>query len=105
MMHFQTCAYMDLPCCCCCCCCCCCSELLADGIDTSLLLREAGHPSPFTYIIVDRAGEPACGTLWACRVVPPCGLQTKLLLVPSHTLLLCVSPFAVIVSSFEAVIG
>jgi len=37
--------------------CCCVSELQADGIDTQLILREAGHPSPFTYIIVDRAGK------------------------------------------------
>jgi hypothetical protein len=34
-----------------------CSELQGDGIDTSLILRAAGHPSPFTYIIVDREGE------------------------------------------------
>jgi hypothetical protein len=33
------------------------SELQGDGIDTSLILRAAGHPSPFTYIIVDREGE------------------------------------------------
>ncbi|KXZ55104.1 hypothetical protein GPECTOR_3g258 [Gonium pectorale] len=32
------------------------SELRADGIDTSAVLRAAGHPSPFTYIIVDRTG-------------------------------------------------
>ncbi|KAF8065876.1 STP13 [Scenedesmus sp. PABB004] len=32
------------------------SELQADGVDASLVLRAAGHPSPFTYIIVDRAG-------------------------------------------------
>eukprot|EP00882_Tetradesmus_deserticola_P005402 GHRQ01005685.1.p1 GENE.GHRQ01005685.1~~GHRQ01005685.1.p1 ORF type:complete len:493 (+),score=89.17 GHRQ01005685.1:314-1792(+) len=31
-------------------------ELQRDGIDTSLVLRAAGHPSPFTYIIVDRDG-------------------------------------------------
>ena len=31
-------------------------ELKADGIDTNLVLRAAGHPSPFTYIIVDRSG-------------------------------------------------
>ena len=33
------------------------SELKADGVDTSLILRATGHPSPFTYIIVDRSGE------------------------------------------------
>lgn len=33
------------------------SELQAAGIDTQLVLRAAGHPSPFTYIIVDRAGR------------------------------------------------
>ncbi|KAG2448408.1 hypothetical protein HYH02_006300 [Chlamydomonas schloesseri] len=32
------------------------SELHADGIDTTHVLRAAGHPSPFTYIIVDRQG-------------------------------------------------
>ncbi|GFR48228.1 hypothetical protein Agub_g10089, partial [Astrephomene gubernaculifera] len=32
------------------------SELQADGVDTSHVLRAAGHPSPFTYIIVDRQG-------------------------------------------------
>jgi hypothetical protein len=37
---------------------CLCSELQGDGIDTSLILRAGGHPSPFTYIIVDREGEP-----------------------------------------------
>ncbi|KAG2424569.1 hypothetical protein HXX76_014449 [Chlamydomonas incerta] len=31
-------------------------ELHADGIDTTHVLRAAGHPSPFTYIIVDRQG-------------------------------------------------
>ncbi|WIA17202.1 hypothetical protein OEZ86_014349 [Tetradesmus obliquus] len=43
------------------------SELHADGIDTSLVLRATGHPSPFTYIIVDREGAlgavgRACGS-------------------------------------------
>jgi hypothetical protein len=33
-----------------------CSELQEDGVSTELLLRAAGHPSPFTYIIVDRQG-------------------------------------------------
>ncbi|KAI8465093.1 MAG: PfkB-type carbohydrate kinase [Monoraphidium minutum] len=32
------------------------SELGAEGVDTSLVLRAEGCPSPFTYIIVDRAG-------------------------------------------------
>eukprot|EP00878_Enallax_costatus_P034999 GHUV01038957.1.p1 GENE.GHUV01038957.1~~GHUV01038957.1.p1 ORF type:complete len:333 (+),score=19.32 GHUV01038957.1:577-1575(+) len=32
------------------------SELNADGVDTSLIIRAADHPSPFTYIIVDREG-------------------------------------------------
>ncbi|EFJ40764.1 hypothetical protein VOLCADRAFT_84359 [Volvox carteri f. nagariensis] len=32
------------------------SELLRDGIDTTHVLRAEGHPSPFTYIIVDRQG-------------------------------------------------
>lgn len=51
-----------------------CSELHADGIDTSLLLREANHPSPFTYIIVDRAGEQqACsGALQYAASVVQC---------------------------------
>lgn len=33
------------------------SELQGDGIDTSLILRGSNSPSPFTYIIVDKAGE------------------------------------------------
>ncbi|KAG2501376.1 hypothetical protein HYH03_001164 [Edaphochlamys debaryana] len=32
------------------------TELHADGIDTQHVLRAPGHPSPFTYIIVDRQG-------------------------------------------------
>lgn len=32
------------------------SELRRDGIDTAHVLRAEGHPSPFTYIIVDRTG-------------------------------------------------
>ncbi|GIM06443.1 hypothetical protein Vretimale_10760 [Volvox reticuliferus] len=32
------------------------SELHRDGIDTAHVLRAEGHPSPFTYIIVDRQG-------------------------------------------------
>ncbi|GIL55507.1 hypothetical protein Vafri_11071 [Volvox africanus] len=32
------------------------SELHRDGIDTTHVLRAKGHPSPFTYIIVDRQG-------------------------------------------------
>ena len=32
-------------------------ELIADGVQTNCLLRAKSHPSPFTYIIVDRAGE------------------------------------------------
>ena len=32
-------------------------ELLADGVKTDFLLRAKSHPSPFTYIIVDRAGQ------------------------------------------------
>lgn len=31
-------------------------ELNADRVQTSFLLRAKSHPSPFTYIIVDRAG-------------------------------------------------
>ena len=31
-------------------------ELRANGVDTALVLRQAGAPSPFTYIIVDVAG-------------------------------------------------
>ena len=37
-------------------------ELEADGVDTALVLRQAGAPSPFTYIIVDSEGglAPDC---------------------------------------------
>lgn len=31
-------------------------ELEDDGVDTSGVIRAAGHPTPFTYIIVDREG-------------------------------------------------
>jgi hypothetical protein len=31
-------------------------ELESDGVDASMVLRAAGHPSPFTYIIVDKSG-------------------------------------------------
>lgn len=34
------------------------AELRGDGVNTSHLLRAAG-PSPFTYIIVDRQGQPS----------------------------------------------
>jgi hypothetical protein len=33
------------------------TELQGDGITTSHVLRAPGHPSPFTYIIVDRSGK------------------------------------------------
>jgi sugar/nucleoside kinase (ribokinase family) len=33
------------------------SQLRADGVDTSALLRQAGAASPFTYIIVDQAAS------------------------------------------------
>ena len=32
-------------------------EFAADGVDTSAVVIEAGKSSPFTYIIVDRAGS------------------------------------------------
>lgn len=32
-------------------------ELLSDGVQTGFLLKAKGHPSPFTYIIVDKQGE------------------------------------------------
>lgn len=32
-------------------------ELLADGVKTQFLLKAEGHPSPFTYIIVDKQGN------------------------------------------------
>ena len=31
-------------------------ELLSDGVQTQFLLKAKGHPSPFTYIIVDKQG-------------------------------------------------
>lgn len=44
------------------------SELARDGVDASLVLRAEGAPSPFTYIIVDRAGAFARGSgRWRCR--------------------------------------
>jgi sugar/nucleoside kinase (ribokinase family) len=38
-------------------------ELEDDGVDTSGVIRAAGHPTPFTYIIVDREGESGAGVL------------------------------------------
>lgn len=32
-------------------------ELLADGVQTSFLLKAKGYPSPFTYIIVEKEGK------------------------------------------------
>ncbi len=32
-------------------------ELSADGVKTGFLLKAKGHPSPFTYIIVDKQGR------------------------------------------------
>lgn len=32
------------------------NELESDGVDTRYVVRAEGHPSPFTYIIVDREG-------------------------------------------------
>lgn len=32
-------------------------ELLSDGVNTQFLLKAQGHPSPFTYIIVDKQGD------------------------------------------------
>ena len=32
------------------------AELNNDGVHTDFVLRESDSPSPFTYIIVDRAG-------------------------------------------------
>ena len=32
-------------------------ELLSDGVKTQFLLKAEGHPSPFTYIIVDKQGN------------------------------------------------
>jgi L-alanine-DL-glutamate epimerase-like enolase superfamily enzyme len=45
-----------------------CRELQADGVDTRLLLREAQHSSPFTYIIVDRAGVVGWGGCHALQL-------------------------------------
>ncbi len=50
------------------------AEFTQDGVGTTHLLRAAGAPSPFTYIIVDRQDAqgffptvaPEC-TLWCCR--------------------------------------
>lgn len=35
------------------------SEFQRDGVGTDYIVRARGQPSPFTYIIVDRAGQPA----------------------------------------------
>ena len=32
-------------------------ELLSDGVKTQFLIKAEGHPSPFTYIIVDKQGN------------------------------------------------
>lgn len=40
------------------------SEFQRDGVCTDYIVRARGQPSPFTYIIVDRAGQPGS---WQCR--------------------------------------
>lgn len=58
------------------------AEMQHEGVDTAALLRAEGAPSPFTYIIVDRQGEPyfrggrvrrwqAEGTAWCAQM---CGI-------------------------------
>ena len=41
-------------------------ELESDGVDASLVLRAGGHPSPFTYIIVDKSGAWMMGMAITC---------------------------------------
>ena len=43
-------------------------ELNADGVDTKLVLRQAGAPSPFTYIIVDAQGGVSAGLAHVAHV-------------------------------------
>ena len=40
------------------------AELRSDGVDTAHVLRAAGSPSPFTYIIVDRQGAAGIADPW-----------------------------------------
>ncbi len=45
------------------------SELREDGVNCRFMMRAAGHPSPFTYIIVDRQGglrQRSGGSAWQC---------------------------------------
>lgn len=49
-------------------------ELLSDGVKTEFLLKAEGHPSPFTYIIVDKQGNNHISVAWgpyqcSCHVV------------------------------------
>ena len=44
-----------------------CSELQADKVDITHVLRAANHPSPFTYIIVDKAGAPGLIGMGGCH--------------------------------------
>ena len=40
------------------------AELNGDGVNTDYLIRAQGHPSPFTYIIVDREGMTPVHSPW-----------------------------------------
>ena len=45
-------------------------ELLSDGVQTSFLLKATDHPSPFTYIIVDKQGESLLLAPSDCFLMP-----------------------------------
>ncbi len=51
----------------------------ADGVDTQFVLRAAGAPSPFTYIIVDRQGMLACASSSSFEMVlvPQSGIASS----------------------------
>lgn len=51
-------------------------ELLSDGVQTSFLLKATDHPSPFTYIIVDKQGGSLLLAPSNCFLMPVIGAQS-----------------------------
>ncbi len=51
-------------------------ELLSDGVQTSFLLKATDHPSPFTYIIVDKQGGSLLLALSKCFSMPATDAQS-----------------------------
>lgn len=53
-------------------------ELLSDGVQTKFLLKAKDHPSPFTYIVVDKQGSPMTEVFELCLPRSDCTLLTSM---------------------------